>query len=395
MVDPSSEMPAPPAGPEKQPRTISLWSLLLAAGVVAALVMGKWEWLIAVLGLAFLIAIHEFGHFIAAKSLGMRVEKFYVGFPPAAIRHTWGETEYGIGIIPLGGFCKISGMTADEEVPEDTGDRAYYRKPVWRRNLTIIAGPAMNIVAAAVILILFVAISGVPRSTLTISEVSPGTPAQKAGLVAGDTLVSVDGQKFTKWEDATTYFRARPDKTVALTWQTKADATSGTRQVRTKKIVLGEHPTNAEAGYLGVGPTVVNEHLGPVASVVKGLEAFKTVVVGTFAGFGALFSGAISPTGPSGVMGPVGILDTSRDALEQHWYPLLLALISFNLGIINLLPLLPFDGGHLVVNVLEKVRRGKRLSTATFSGITVVVTALLIGLFIFLTYNDISRIFDK
>ncbi len=146
-------------------------------------------WLIAILGLALLITVHEFGHFIAAKSFGMRVEKFYVGFPPAALRRTWGETEYGIGIIPLGGFCKISGMLPEEEVPAGTGDRVYHKKAVWKRNVTIAAGPLMNFVAAAVIMILFVGIQGVPTASLTLDEVVKDAPAAKAGLVAGDTLV--------------------------------------------------------------------------------------------------------------------------------------------------------------------------------------------------------------
>ena len=90
--------------------------------MLAALLLGQWVWLVAILGLALLITVHEFGHFIAAKSFGMRVEKFYVGFPPAALRRTWGETEYGIGIIPLGGFCKISGMTPEEPVGDGVVD---------------------------------------------------------------------------------------------------------------------------------------------------------------------------------------------------------------------------------------------------------------------------------
>ena len=202
----------------RSPRTLSPWSLLLGGAVLAALVLGQWVWVIAILGLAFLITVHEFGHFIAAKSFGMRVEKFYVGFPPAALRRTWGETEYGIGIIPLGGFCKISGMMPEEEVPEDTGDRVYYKKPVWKRNITIAAGPLMNFAAAAVILVLFVGIQGVASATLTLDEVVPGAPAAKAGLVAGDTLVGADGATWTKWDEASAYFRANPGKTIELTY---------------------------------------------------------------------------------------------------------------------------------------------------------------------------------
>src|SRR5512136_424761 len=196
MPDTESQTVRPPRS------TVSPWSLLLLGGIVLALLFGQWVLVVAILGLALLITVHEFGHFIAAKSFGMRVAKFYVGFPPAALRHTWGETEYGIGIIPLGGFCKISGMTPDEEIPEDTGDRVYYKKAVWKRNVTIFAGPLMNFIAAAVILMLFVGIQGVPKASLTLAEVVKDAPAGRAGLVAGDRLVGADGQRWTTWDQA-------------------------------------------------------------------------------------------------------------------------------------------------------------------------------------------------
>ena len=253
MTDESHAGTSPTRTPAERPRLkredatarLSPWSLLLGGAVLAALLLGQWVWLVAILGLALLITVHEFGHFIAAKSFGMRVEKFYVGFPPAALRRTWGETEYGIGIIPLGGFCKISGMTPEEPAgdgvvdeliadagdgkldrtftvgeldealtelqgridsataedgtgderdlpewrrlqgvleecragllaPDGTGDRVYYKKAIWKRNVTIAAGPLMNFLAAAVILVLFIGIQGVPKASLTLDEVVKG-----------------------------------------------------------------------------------------------------------------------------------------------------------------------------------------------------------------------------
>ena len=389
------QQPGPdPASPKRDasatpraPRTLSPWSLLLGGAVLAALVLGQWVWVIAILGLAFLITVHEFGHFIAAKSFGMRVEKFYVGFPPAALRRTWGETEYGIGIIPLGGFCKISGMTPEEEVPEDTGDRVYYKKPVWKRNITIAAGPLMNFAAAAVILVLFVGIQGVASATLTLDEVVPGAPAAKAGLVAGDTLVGADGATWTKWDEASAYFRANPGKTIELTYEPKAGGPE-----RTVEVTLVENPQAPGSGYLGVRAGVTSERPGPVKAVTLGLTGFKDVVVGTFTGFWWLLSGKISATGPDGAVGPVGIIDVSRQAVQQNWYPVLLAFLSFNLGLINLLPILPFDGGHIAMNVVEKIR-GRRLDTRVFERMVAFGTVLLVMLFIFLTFNDLKRLF--
>ncbi len=352
-----------------------------------AVVMGQTVWIVGILGLAFLITVHEFGHFIAAKMFGMRVEKFYVGFPPAALRHTWGETEYGIGIIPLGGFCKISGMTPEEEVPPGTGDRVYYRKPIWQRNLAIFAGPLMNFVAAAVVLVLFVGIQGVPTATLAIDEVVPDGPAAAAGIESGDVIVGADGMRFASWEEASAYFRANSGETIKLVY-----LRGGEGSERTASVGLIENPQLPGSGYMGVRAAVETRQPGPIESVKLGLEGFSNVVVGTFTGFWWLFSGKISATGPEGAVGPVGILSLSRDAVQQDWYPLLLAYLSFNLGVINLLPILPFDGGHIAFNFLERIR-GRRLDTKVFERVIAFGTVLLLALFIFLTFNDVKRIF--
>jgi regulator of sigma E protease len=376
-----------PSQPQEKARVLSPWSILLGGAILVALLLGQWVWVLAILGLALLITVHEFGHFIAAKSFGMRVEKFYVGFPPAALRHTWGETEYGIGIIPLGGFCKISGMTPEEEVPEDTGDRVYYKSAVWKRNVTIFAGPLMNFIAAAVILILFVGIGGVPKASLTLEEVVKSAPAGQAGLVAGDTLVGADGHTWGTWDDASAFFRAHPNETIKLTYRPKGE--TGTRTIT---VTLTENPQAPGSGYLGVGASVVHEHPGPVKALWLGLQGFRDVAVGTVTGFWWLVSGKINPAGPEGAVGPVGIINVSRQAVQQSWYPVLLAFLSFNLGLINLLPILPFDGGHIALNLVEKLR-GRRINAKVFERMIAFGTVLLVMLFIFLTFNDVKRLF--
>ena len=387
---------------DAKPRALSPWSLLLAGGIVVALLFGQWPIVVGILGLAALITVHEFGHFIAAKSFGMRVEKFYIGFPPAALRRTWGETEYGIGIIPLGGFCKIIGMTPEEtmkvagadgemvDVPV-TEDRAYYKQAVWKRNVTIAAGPFMNFLAAAVIIVLFVGIAGIPKASLKLDEVVPGSPAAKAGLTAGATIVGADGHRWTTWDQASAYFRAHPHQTIQLTYL-PAGAKAGAAAERTVAVTLIENPQAKGSGYLGVAAGVIREHPGPVRALGLGLLSFRDIVVGTFTGFWWLASGKISATGPDGAAGPVGIIKVSQQAVKQDWYPVLLAFLSFNLGLINLLPILPFDGGHIAVNLLEKVR-GRRLSAVVFERMLAFGTVLLVLLFIFLTFNDVKKLF--
>jgi regulator of sigma E protease len=385
-VKPLADEPGRPEG--GKPRALSPWSLLLGVAVLVTLFLGQWVWLVAILGLALLITVHEFGHFIAAKSFGMRVEKFYVGFPPAALRRTWGETEYGIGIIPLGGFCKISGMTPEEEVPEGSGDRLYHKKPVWKRNITIAAGPFMNFAAAAVIMILFIGLHGVSQGpTLTLADVVKGAPAAAAGLVPGDTLTGADGQHWTTWDQARTFFSVSLGKTISLSYRPKAGGPE-----RTVTITLIENPKVKGSGYIGVQAGEKFQRPGPIRAVTLGLGGFKDVVVGTFTGFWWLITGKISATGPDGAVGPVGIISVSRQAVQQSWYPILLAFLSFNLGLINLLPILPFDGGHIAFNLLERVR-GRRLDPRVFERIVAFGTVLLVMLFIFLTFNDVKRIF--
>src|SRR5918996_2046120 len=133
-------------------------------------------YLLAAAGFAALIILHEFGHFTAAKAVGMRVERFYLFFPPAVAKFQRGETEYGIGAIPLGGFVKITGMNPEEELPPDVAPRAYYHQPVWKRIVTIAAGPAMNLLIAFVVL--FALAFGVREATSRVSEVENGSPAE-------------------------------------------------------------------------------------------------------------------------------------------------------------------------------------------------------------------------
>jgi regulator of sigma E protease len=376
------EIPQPNEG-----RSLNTWSIVFVAGIAVALVMGQWTLLVAILGLAFLITIHEFGHFIAAKSFGMRVEKFYIGFPPAAWKKTRGETEYGVGIIPLGGFCKISGMTPEEEVPADTGDRVYYKAPIWKRNLTIFAGPFMNIVAAVLILFVFVLVQGTTTATLKLDEVVADSPAAAAGLKAGDTIVGADGKQFDEWRTASEYFRAHPGETIELTY-----VPSGGGAEKTVSVTLGEHPKAPGQGYLGVRAGTVTERAGVARAFWLGLVGLKEVTWGVFYGLYLLVRRPSVIVGPQGAVGPVGIFNMSGDAIRQGWYPILLALLSANLAIINLLPILPFDGGHIFFNMVEKVR-GRRMSPKVLERVVAFGVTLLILLFVLLTFNDIRHIF--
>ena len=150
------------------------------------------NWVLIVLGFSALIVLHEAGHFFAAKATGMRVEKFFLFFPPTLVSVKRGETEYGIGAIPAGGYVKISGMNPDEELPPEAEGRGYYDQPVWKRIVVIGAGPAVNIALAFVIL--YVLALGAAQPNGTVEKVLPDTPAA-AKLHAGDEVLAVDGNR--------------------------------------------------------------------------------------------------------------------------------------------------------------------------------------------------------
>lgn len=417
-----------PAGPragssgERQ----SWWGWLLLIAIVVTLLLAKWTLLVAIIGLAFLITVHELGHFLLAKKLGMRVERFYIGFPPAIWRHKRGETEYGIGMVPLGGFCKISGMSEEEELPPDALPRAYYNQPVWKRNLAIVAGPLMNVVTAVAILFVFLLAQGTVTPTLTLGEVVPGSPGARAGLQPGDTLmagrVAGDGssgvsawKRFRTWDDASAFLAAHPDTTVELRYRPAAqsggasseeahgadssEATAGDDAseavgdgpVRTVLVRLGRNPADESAGYLGVRAGQARDRPAPWTAAWLAVKGSGEIIVRTFQGFWMLLSGQVDATGPNGAAGPIGIVDVSSRAVQQGFYPILLALLSVNLAIINLIPILPFDGGHILLNIIESIR-GRKVSPRVMERFATIGVVLVLALFLFLTLGDVRRL---
>ncbi|MGD0998939.1 MAG: M50 family metallopeptidase [Thermoleophilia bacterium] len=368
-------------------RSPSPWGLVLLVAIALLVVTGHWTLVVAVLGLALLIFVHELGHYLAAKAFHMRVERFYIGFPPAIVKRTWGETEYGVGVIPLGGFCRISGMMPEEALPDDVLPRAYFSKPVWQRNLTIFAGPLMNFVAAVAIMFVFIQAGGIQQPSLTVAQVVKGSPAAAAGLQPGDRLVAGDGRIFRTWDATTAFFEAHaPRQTVQIVYRTPNG------EQRTVAVTLSARPGAAGQGFLGVSPRGTPTYPAPWRAADLAVAKTAGIVAATFQGIWMLVSGKINPTGPEGVAGPAGIISVSQTAVRQSWYPILLAFLSVNLGIINLLPFLPFDGGHIFFNVMESVR-GRRVDPRVLERAIAIGVVLLVTLFILLTYNDLHRIF--
>jgi regulator of sigma E protease len=355
------------------------------------------SWLYVFLGFSALIILHEAGHFFAAKATGMRVERFFLFFPPKLVSVRRGETEYGIGTIPMGGFVKISGMNPDEELPPEAEGRGYYDQPVWKRIVVTGAGPAVNIVLAFAILF-FVAF-GYPEADGAIGSIKAGSPAAATALRPGDRLLSVDGKTFagTDTEKRLAQFshaisshecaEANPMKGCRASTPVELGVEKGGR-LRNVTVYPAYDPA---AKRTLVGIEYATEPAAETAGAAASFAWGKMWLVAS--GTAHVFSHIFESEQRKEISGVVGISDVGHEVVDLGIYPslLLLALVSLSLGLMNLLPILPLDGGHIFWSLVEKLR-GERVSLqvmerASIVGIALVAMLIFIGL-----TNDIGRV---
>ena len=345
--------------------------------------------LLAILGLIALIVVHELGHMLVAKAMGVHVPEFGVGFGPALFKKKIGKTVYSFRIILLGGFAKMAGMEGMAGVEKETGElgpETYPSKPAWRRALIIFAGPFANLLMAVLILA-GVYMAGVPTGAEPeIEQVVPGSLASEVGLEPGDRIVSVDGEPVGEWEDFQEVVEEKSpgdEATLLVERNGEREEYSGTMKA---------DPDDPEKAIVGFRPVLTYTSYGPLEAVGLGVE--RTVqIVGLFGWFiGQLVTGAQSFY--DSVSGPVGITSVSSDAASQgtQSFALLLAFISINLAVVNLLPILPLDGGHLFFIAAENVL-GRPVNPETLARIAAFGLALMLMLFVVATYVDISKIF--
>jgi regulator of sigma E protease len=348
------------------------------------------SWVLAFAGFALLIILHEAGHFAAAKAVGMRVERFFLFFPPKLWSIRRGETEYGIGAIPLGGFVKITGMNPEEELDPEVAPRAYSNQPVWKRIVVIAAGPFVNLVVAFVILY-FLAFSVGDPSVTRIDTVKPGTPAATV-LKPGDRLVSVDGtggdQAALRAQIAT--HTCAGEQVDGCTAETPAKLTV----VRDgRQITVSVKPVyNAAAQQVLVGFAFATKPLNPGigGAATWSLDRMWDVTSQTVGIVGRIFNAEERKQ----ISGVVGSYEVTRQSIEFDTRQALfvLALISLSLAVINLFPFLPLDGGHIFWALVEKVRGGRPVSLRVMERASVVGFALVLMLFAIGLSNDIGRL---
>jgi regulator of sigma E protease len=337
--------------------------------------------LVALVGLSALVVIHELGHMLTAKAMGVKVTEFGFGFGPPLFKKKLGKTIYSFRVILLGGFVKMAGMN-DDEVGPDT----YTGKAAWRRALIIFAGPFANLLAAVLILA-GIYMAGVPTDVTTeIEEVVPGSMAAEAGVQNGDRIVSVDGEDIESWDQFQEVVGAQQlgDRVELV-----VDRGGESREFSGE---LAADPEDQNKAIVGVRPVVTYTSYGPLEALGLGVE--KTVqIIGLIGWFiGQLVTGEVSFY--DSVSSPIGVVGVSSDVASQgaQSFAQLLALISINLAVFNLLPMLPLDGGHLFFIAAEKIL-GRPVSTETVAKIAAFGLALILMLFVFATYADLSKIF--
>jgi regulator of sigma E protease len=349
-----------------------------------------WVW--TILGFTLLIVLHEGGHFAAAKAVGMRVERFslFFGKPVVSVRR--GETEYGIGPFPLGGYVKISGMNPYETLPPEVQPRAYYRQPVWKRIVVISAGPLVNVALAFAIIWGLVLANGVATSTTHVASAGLGQPASRY-LQPGDRIVSVDGVsrdpdaiakqvashhcpgKPVNGCQATTAAHVvveRHGRRLAFDIRPRYDATHGIERTR-----------------LGFSYVADTRSVGPLDAAGRSVSTMWDVTTRTVSTVARLFE----PKERKQINSIVGAASVTHEAVSHDvtlalW---ILALISLSLAIINLFPFLPLDGGHIFFALAEKVR-GRAIPFSIMERASAVGFALVAMIFLIGLTNDIGTL---
>ena len=384
------------------------------------------SWLLIVPVLAALVFVHELGHYLAAKRFGIKVLEFGFGFPPRLFGVRYGETIYSINAIPLGGFVRLLG----EEDPTD--ERSFARQSVWKRTVVLCAGSFMNFVTPIVIFtVLFTLPQDVPVGTMHITGVAPGSPAQQAGIRAGDQVIAVNGERvrnhseliaqimvhlgaeveltlrrgsmvtglgsspdFSVVEVVKVVPRMKPPELVVVEEVTDPATQISLRDARRYNVRLqpGDTMTQGAVGVM-VGTAnvrLVKERQPVLDAVQNGFQRILDVLLLTKNSFHRWAVGGPDP----GLTGPIGIAQITGEVAEVGVFPFfeLVAIISISLGLINILPIPALDGGRLMFVLIEWARRGKRISPQREGLVHVIGFAILIGLIVVVSFFDISRI---
>jgi len=399
---PQPPTPPPPAGrpadrPAAQESGTNPVRLLILGGLVAWLaIAGGWAPLVVVLGVVVMIFLHELGHYLAARWGGMKVTEFFIGFGPKIWSFRKGETEYGLKVIPAGAYVKVIGMNNLDEVEPEDEPRTYRQASYPRRMAVAVAGSTMHFLQALVILFVLYAFVGIPGGSLTedreweVEQAMPGSAAAEAGLEEGDRVLRVDGIRYETFTDfAQSIAERSPGDRIELTVERDGE-------VRAVPVELGANPQDRSRAFLGLQRDLVTTTVGPVRAVGSSISDFGEQFVATIGFIGDFFTpggiadfagtvadGGGSPTpveagsaasggqgsaepsssgGDNRIISILGAVQIGSELTENGLLGFLLFFVGINItiGIFNLLPVLPLDGGHVVIATYERIREALR-----------------------------------
>ncbi|MCE3239657.1 MAG: rseP [Deltaproteobacteria bacterium] len=348
--------------------------------------------LAAVVGLGVLIVFHEFGHFLLAKLSGVGVLTFSVGFGPKLWVKKKGETEYALSAFPLGGYVKMVGEDPEEEVKAVDLERSFAHKSLLKRTAIVAAGPGFNLLLAVFLLMVVFLFYGVPVLSNLVGAVEPDSPAAQAGIQKGDRIVAVDGQEVTAWDDLSSAIKQSGGQPLALRVQRSGEEVAMTVQPRKREVknIFGELK---EDWMIGIGSQVSIEKGDPGLAVSKAFiqtyEYSKLTLIG-------LYKMITREVSPRNLGGPILIAQMAGQQAQEGIGSFLafLAVLSINLGVLNLLPVPVLDGGHLFFFAVEAII-GRPVSLKYREKAQQVGIFLLLLLMIFAFANDIFRLFEK
>jgi len=345
--------------------------------------------LISLIVLSLLVFFHELGHFSAARFFGVRVEVFSIGFGKKLYSRTIGDTQWSFSLIPLGGYVKMKGQDDSDPTKKSFDGDSYNTKQPWQKIIILLAGPFANFLLAFV-LYLIIAFAGVPKIVADIGEISPDTPAFTAKLQKGDKIISINNQPILYWEDIG---KSIENNSGAINIEIKRSGETLVVPLTPKNIVdkniFGDEVKRKIIGIKPLGTQTVI-YLNPIEATQYAINQTKNATLLITKGVEKLITGAVPSDQVGGV---VSIVDITSKASNDGFVTLLFfaALISVNLGVLNLLPIPALDGGHIMFNLYEMITK-KAPSDAVLYKLTLVGWGLLIGLMFLGLYNDINRL---
>ena len=399
-------------------------ALIVAAAVVASVALGITKTMAVIAAIVVIIMLHELGHFATAKWSGMKVTEYFLGFGPRLWSVRRGETEYGVKAIPAGGYVRIIGMTNLEEVDPADERRTYRAATFPRRLLVVSAGSLVHFILAILLLWVLLAVVGVPGSqpSLTVNSVTAvpgGSPAQLAGIRPGDRIVAVDGRTLRSWDQLASSISSHAGETITVSVErdgrtlqlTAVPRDLVTQPLRGAGVTVPKGASHY--GFLGISPGVAIEKISPLRAVPQAASGFGSGVVNVFTALHQIFSRQGLDTYTSQITGHVatgsasssqpaprfesvvGIYKLAGDAANSGLRQVLELLFELNvfIGVFNLLPLLPLDGGHVVTAVYERIRsrHGRRYhaDARKWAPVTALVMVALVVVAVASTWADI------